>query len=96
MDKNSLIREIEHELKTVRGMSLDKKISYYNTLEKLKNSEDPKDSGAHSAYSSISQRSQLDLHELQMLQKELNYQKRLLSKEIRKRIKDIETRSSNP
>lgn len=94
LDKKQLEAEVEYELRTRPHMPSQEKTSLYNTLAILKTSnEAPKGSAERP---SISQRTSMDLHELQVLQKELNYQKRQVSKEIRKRIRQQLQEESSP
>lgn len=94
LDKKQLEHEVEWQLESRPHMPSEQRVSLYNTLAMLKTStEAPKGSAERP---SISQRTKMDLHELQVLQKELNYQKRQVSKEIRKRIRQQQQEESLP
>lgn len=87
MTEKELLNEIERELRTVRGMPTEKKISLWRAKKALEDSLTHKEIAGPNGSADNSNFETKSLHELQMLQKELNYQKRQISKAIRTKVR---------
>jgi hypothetical protein len=87
LTEKELLNEIEQELRTVRGMPTEKKISLWRAKKALEDSLTHKEIVGPNGSTDNSNFETKSLHELQMLQKELNYQKRQISKAIRTKVR---------
>lgn len=88
MTEKELLRAVEYDLQNLRGMSTEKKIALWRAKKDLQEALTPNRDSRPTGSADNSKLETKSLHELQMLQKELNYQKRQISKAIRSQIRN--------
>lgn len=87
MTEKELLREVNWNLENVRGLSTEKKLTLWRAKKDLQEALTSKEIAGPNGSADNSNLETRSLHELQMLQKELNYQKRQISKIIRNRVR---------